>query len=112
MAGSVAEIMVRVVASDGTMSYQTVTRTGDNWQFTPQLTDADTYLLIVEAWDAAGNTSVSQVFTLIAGGTSTNTTTIYLPFVSKGAVPMTASTELQGVKYVVVYQRETAVLGQ
>ncbi len=53
--GEVAEVVVRVEDSSGNVVWQTAVLTGDNWEFSPQLTEAGVYQLSVEAYDVAGN---------------------------------------------------------
>jgi len=57
---------------------------GDTWRYLPQLTKAGEYLLILVAWDRAGNATTTSAFNVLVSGEDAVNTELYLPLIQRG----------------------------
>jgi uncharacterized repeat protein (TIGR01451 family) len=63
--GIVAAVYVRIQDVNGNTFYQAATRDGNNWSFTPFFSEPGNYNLTAEAWDGAGNLTMSDSYPLV-----------------------------------------------
>ncbi|MCE7988086.1 MAG: DUF11 domain-containing protein [Caldilinea sp. CFX5] len=90
--GQVARVLVRITAPDGSVQRVAAILEGNSWSYTPVLSTAGVYQLIIEAYDGAGNGAVAGPFTRIVDNVPTPTPTppvppstkqIYLPLINR-----------------------------
>jgi hypothetical protein len=79
--GGVDRVVVRLEGPDGTVVWQETVISGSDWHYTPVFEVAGEYLMWVEAYDLAGNSSARGVYRLEVTGSSE--TIFYLPAVSR-----------------------------
>ncbi len=78
--GDVDAVLVRMTHPDGSVTFTTVATAAGNWTFAPEFAATGTYILNVEAWDAAGNAVGKGPFVVQVVGVTDYR--IYLPIVT------------------------------
>ena len=82
--GQVARVLVRITTPDGTVQRVAAMLEGNTWRYTPALSLAGVYGLIIEAYDGAGNVAVAGPFTrTVNTPPPPSIRQIYLPLINR-----------------------------
>jgi len=87
--GQVARVLVRITGPDGSVQRVAATVEGNAWSYTPALSVAGVYGLIIEAYDVAGNVAVAGPFSRTVTTVPTPTPPpptgqqLYLPLINR-----------------------------